>query len=326
MIRLPPFRFEAPRSLEAAARVLALAGPEARLVAGGTDLYPNMKRLQVQPPVVVSLHALPELTRARRLDDGGLALGAGMTLTRLIEHPLAQAYSPALAEAALLISTPPLRNMGTLGGNLCLDTRCHFINQSPFWRGALGSCLKDAGDVCRVAPSSPRCLAITSADLPPLLIALGARARVVSAEGERVLPLADLYLDDGIRYLALAPGEILAEVLLPPAEGTKAVYLKLRRRGTFDFPVLGVAATVRRAADGTCTAARIVLGAIASRPLDMPQAEQLVGTRLEPEAIAAVAEALTRQARPVHLADFTPGYRKQMVSVLAGRALRRLAA
>ena len=325
MMRLPAFRYLVPRTLDEAGRFLAEAGPGAQLVAGGTDLYPNMKRLQVRPAVVVGLHALGELAQVRRLDDGGLALGSGLTLTRLIEHPLVSQHCRALADAALLISSPPLRNMGTLGGNLCLDTRCHFINQTAFWRGAVGSCLKDVGEVCLVAPGSERCWAITSADLPPLLMALGARVRLVSAQGERVLPLGDLYHDDGIHYLTLAQGEILAEVLLPPLEGVRAVYLKLRRRGTFDFPALGVAAAVRAEGGGVCRAAHIVLGAVTSRPLAMPQAEQLVGQPLTPEAIAGVAEAMMRQARPLHLADFTHSYRKQMVAVYVSRALRQLA-
>jgi 4-hydroxybenzoyl-CoA reductase subunit beta len=175
-----------------------------------------------------------------------------------------------------------------------------------------------------VAPGSDRCWAITSADLPPLLIALDARVRLVSAQGERVLPLADLYRDDGIDYLTLAPGEILAEVLLPPLDGVRAIYLKLRRRGTFDFPALGVAAAVQIAAGGACRAARIVLGAVTSRPLDMPQAGQLVGQPLTAEAITVVAESLAHRARPLHLADFTHSYRKQMVAVYVTRALRQL--
>jgi 4-hydroxybenzoyl-CoA reductase subunit beta len=206
-----------------------------------------------------------------------------------------------------------------------VDTRCHFINQTAFWRSAVGSCLKDVGEVCRVAPGSDRCWAITSADLPPLLIALDARVRLVSAGGERVLLLADLYRDDGIDYLTLAPGEILAEVLLPPLDGARAVYLKLRRRGTFDFPALGVAAAVKLEPGGLCRAARVVLGAVTSRPLEMPQAGQLVGQPLTAETIGAVAESMTRQARPLHLADFTHSYRKQMVGAYVRRALGRLA-
>jgi 4-hydroxybenzoyl-CoA reductase subunit beta len=214
--------------------------------------------------------------------------------------------------------------MGTLGGNLCLDTRCHFINQTAFWRKSLGSCLKDVGEICQVAPGSSRCWAITSADLPPLLIALGARIRLVSARGERVIPLGDLYRDDGIAYLTARRDEILSEVLLEPVEGVRAGYLKLRRRGSFDFPALGVAAALRVDSAGVCKSARIVLGAVTSRPLDMTQAADLVGERISEDGINHVAEAMALQARPLQLADYTHSYRKQMIAVYAKRLLKQL--
>lgn len=325
MIRLPPFRYFAPKTLDDAAHLLAEAGPDALPVAGGTDLFPNMKRRQVTPPVVIGLRGVRQLSDVRQSPDGSLILGAGVTLTRLAAHPLVRQGWPALADAALLISTPLLRNMGTLGGNLCLDTRCHFLNQSVFWRKAIGYCMKAEGDVCRVAPSGSRCWAIASADLPPLLTALDATVRLVSASSERVMPLADLYRDDGIHYLAKAPDEILVEVVVPPMPGARAAYLKLRRRDTFDFPALGVAAMLRLDPDGACVSARIVLGALASRPLEVAEARQLVGAQVTPERIAALAEAVTRRARPLHLADFTPSYRKQMVGVYITRVLNQLA-
>jgi 4-hydroxybenzoyl-CoA reductase subunit beta len=215
--------------------------------------------------------------------------------------------------------------MGTLGGNLCLDTRCHFINQSAFWRKALGSCLKDVGKICQVAPGSPRCWAITSADLPPLLIALAAQVRLVSTRGERLIPLSALYHDDGIAYLTKARDEILTHVILPAGEGVRAGYVKLRRRGAFDFPSLGVAAAARLNSDGTCESARIVLGAVTSKPLDMPQAQTLVGEKLSQDTIASVANAIALQARPLQLADFTHSYRKQMIAVYVSRLLKQLA-
>ncbi len=324
MMRLPPFQYLAPKSLAEAVQMLADGGPEAVPVAGGTDLVPNMKREQVTPRTLVGLRGLPKLADVRRAADGTLVLGAGLTLTRLAEHPQVRETCPPLREAALLISTPLLRNMGTLGGNLCLDTRCHFLNQTAFWRMALGHCMKAKGDICQVAPGSSRCWAITSADLPPLLIALGASLRLVGARGERTLPLGDLYRDDGIDYLTRAPDEILTEVTIPPMEGVRAVYLKLRRRGTFDFPALGVAAALRFGSDGTCTGARIVLGAVTPRPVEAPEARSLVGARVTPEAVAAVAEAISRQTKPLHLADYTHSYRKQMVGVYVTRALRQL--
>jgi len=325
VIRLPSFHYFAPQTLAEAARMLADAGPGAMPVSGGTDLYPNMKRKQVTPPVVVGLRGIREMNDVRKLSDGSLSIGAGVTLTHLAAHPLVREFCPAMGDTALLIASPFLRNMGTLGGNLCLDTRCHFLNQSPFWREALGYCMKAEGDICRVAPSSPRCLAITSADLPPLLIALGATVRLVGANGERTLPLADLYQDDGIHYLHRAPDEVVAEVTIPPLDGTRATYIKLRRRGTFDFPALGVAAALRLEPDGQCAAASIVLGAVTSRPIVVAEAQTLVGSKVTDESIAALAGEITRQARPLHLADYTLSYRKQMVAVYVTRALKQLA-
>lgn len=251
-------------------------------------------------------------------------IGAGVTLTRLASHPLVQQQYAPLRDAVLKISTPLLRNMGTVGGNLCLDTRCHFLNQTTFWRQALGSCMKAEGDICRVAPGGSRCWAITSADLPPLLMALGAQVRLVGCRGERMLPLAELYRDDGIDYLAKAPDEILTEVIVPPLDGLRAGYLKLRRRGTFDFPALGVAAALRVDATGTCESARLVLGAVTSRPVEMPEVERLVGEKITPEAIRSVSDTIQRNARPLHLADYTHSYRKRMVSVYVTRLLEQL--
>lgn len=343
MIRLPSFQFLAPRTLKDAIQMLTDAGDGAMLVAGGTDLYPNMKRLQVTPPTLISLRNVRELREVRRGEDGGLVIGAGITLTHLERHPLlrddaqqsgalqsgarrrAHPTYGSLAAAIPLISTPPLRNMGTLGGNLCLDTRCHFINQTAFWRKAVGSCLKDVGDVCRVAPGSSRCWAISSADLPPLLIALGAQVQLVGARGERVIPLSSLYYDDGINYFSKARDEILTHVILPPGDGVRAGYLKLRRRGSFDFPSLGVAVAIGLNSDRTCDSARIVLGAVTSRPLDMPQAQTLVGEKLTDDLIASVADAIALQARPLQLADFTHSYRKQMIAVYVTRLLNQLA-
>ena len=322
-MRLPPFQFLAPRTLVEATRLFA-EHERAMVVSGGTDLYPNMKRLQVSPPSLISLRAVRELKGIQEGADGSLRIGAGMTLTQVEQHPLVRERVPSLAEAIPLISTPPLRNMGTLGGNLCLDTRCHFINQTAFWRKAIGSCLKDVGEVCRVAPGSSRCWAIASADLPPLLIALGARIQLVSERGEREIELSELYRDDGIDYLTKTHDEILTRVILPRNENVRAGYLKLRRRGSFDFPALGVGAAMRLSADGTCESARVVLGAVTSKPLDMPQVQALIGEKLSDALVAEVAEAMALQARPLQLADYTHSYRKQMIAVYTSRLLQRI--
>lgn len=326
MLRLPPFSYVAPRTVAEAVAVLKDAGPDGVPVAGGTDLYPNMKRRQIEPKTVVGLRAIAELRQVAGDPDRGMVLGACLTLTQVASHPQVAGRYRALALAAGAVSTPPLRNMGTLGGNLCLDTRCNYYNQTYHWRKSIGFCMKKDGEICLVAPGSPRCWAVSSTDTAPAAIALGAHVRLVGPVGERVIPVADLYRDDGMRYLAKAPDEVVTEVLLPPADGWRSTYWKLRRRGSFDFPLLGVAAALRISPSGVVEDARIVLGAVASRPVEVPEAAQLLrGHRPDPELIARAAHQAAHPARPLDNTDLTLGYRKRMVRVFVERALRELA-
>ncbi len=322
MLRLPRFRLAAPSTLEEALRLRTEHLDSSMYVAGGTDVYPKMKRRQFQPELVIGLGRVV----GNGISNGaGLRIGAGATLTAVSEHPKVRDGYRALADAASLVSTPQLRNMGTIGGNLCLDTRCNWYDQSLFWRTAEGFCMKTHGDVvCRVATSSPRCLAVASADTVPALIALGASVRVAGPSGEREISLADCYREDGIRYLALAPGEVVTEILLPPSDGWRSTYLKLRDRGSFDFPIAGVAAAVRwdRA---TVADARVAITALGSRPVTV-DARVLVGTRLDDEAIGAVADAVHRAARPMDNTSGTISQRKRTARVFAERALRSLRA
>ena len=293
-------------------------------VAGGTDLYPNMKRRQFTPEVVVSLRLA--LARDVRADGPeGMTIGAGASLTAVAEHPLLRQRYRALAAAAGLVSTPQLRNMGTIGGNVCLDTRCNWYDESLFWRSAEGFCMKTHPSVvCRVATSSPRCLAVASADTVPALIALGARVHVESADGARVVDVADLYREDGIRHLTLRRDEIVTAIALPPSAGWRSTYLKLRDRGSFDFPIVGLAAAVRWDG-GRVAEARLALTAVASRPTLVEGATApLVGSRLEDDAIAAAAEAAFKTARPMDNTSGTIAQRKRTVSVFATRALTEL--
>ncbi|PYN77047.1 MAG: 4-hydroxybenzoyl-CoA reductase [Candidatus Rokuibacteriota bacterium] len=320
MIRLPSFTYLAPRTLAAAATAMAEHGRDAMLVAGGTDLYPNMKRRQFEPKVVVGLRGIREL-RGVRVESGGWTIGAGTTLSEVSTHPAIARDFPALATAAGLVSSPQLRNMGTIGGNVCVDTRCNYYNQSYEWRKAIGFCMKKDGDICLVAPGSSRCWAVSSSDTAPVLWALGARLRVVGAGGERIVPIAALYRDDGIEYLAKRPDEIVADVLLPPADGWRSAYLKLRRRGSFDFPVLGVAVAARMDGD-VVREARIVLGAVASlpRPAERAAAE-LVGQRLTRDLVTRVADLAAGPSKPLDNTDFTHPYRKRVTRVFVARAL-----
>jgi 4-hydroxybenzoyl-CoA reductase subunit beta len=325
MMRLPPFCYFAPTSLSEAAKVLADYGSTAMVLAGGTDLLPNLKRRQFTPQALVSVQKLKELRGIHEKRNGGIILTAGVTLHELTSHPLIVTRFPILARAAALISTPQIRNTGTLGGNICLDTRCNYYNQNYSWRKALGFCRKKDGDTCWVAPGSSRCLAISSSDTAPVLVSLGATFLLVKHGSERLVPAADFFRDDGITHLAKDPAEILTEIHLPPAEGARSTYLKLRRRGAFDFPVLSVAAVLRTTPDGVCTVAKIVLGAVACRPRVAEQAARLlVGHKVTPELLMIVAQEAAKLAKPLDNADLAYGYRKRMAAVFVGQALTEL--
>ncbi|MBO0721820.1 MAG: FAD binding domain-containing protein [Blastocatellia bacterium] len=325
MMRLPKFHYLVPRTLDDAVRMIADAGTDGMFVAGGTDLYPNMKRRQQTPKTVISVMRLPKLHEIRGDAAAGITIGAGLLLGEICENESIKTIWPVIARAARLISTPLLRNMGTIGGNLLLDTRCNYYNQNYEWRRGVNFCLKKDGDTCWVAPGSHLCWAVQSSDLAPVMVALGARLKFVSIEGERLIEAHDLYNHDGINYLNKRPGELLTEIYLSPADGSRATYLKLRRRGSFDFPVLGVAAAVKLSENGMIEKARIVLGGVAPAPLDVKEAaEALVGRPLEPEAIHAAAEACYLKARPLDNTDFVMGWRKQMTRTFVVRALEEL--
>ncbi len=323
MMRLPYFRFHAPQSVAEAASILANEGPEAMILAGGTDLLPNMKRRQQTPKHLVSLSGIKSLRDVRNGTD--ISIGAGLSLSALLENQSVQQNCNALWQSARLVATPQLRNRATLGGNICLDTRCNFYNQSEEWRKSINYCLKKEGETCWVATSSKRCRAVSSSDTAPALIALGAQVRLVSASGERVVDLADFYQDDGADYMVLRADEILSEVILGSDAGWRSCYWKLRRRGAYDFPILSVAAAAKFAQDGTVEDARIVLGAVASKPMAATEAaEFLVGKRIDDAAIEEAGSLATRVARPVDNTDLAAPWRKKVIPAYVSYALREL--
>lgn len=327
MMRLPKFSYRVPRNIGEAVRMMGDAGPEGQFVAGGTDLYPNMKRRQQTPRTVISVGRIPELLRIEGDGREGLRIGACVSLTEIVEHPVIKRDYPSVAEAARLISTPTLRNMGTIGGNLLLDTRCNYYDQNYEWRKGINFCLKKDGDVCWVAPGSSKCWAVQSSDLVPLMVALGAQFRLVSTVGDRMVSAKGFYNDDGIAYLHKRPEELLAEIHLPPVNGSRAIYKKLRRRGAFDFPVLGVAARLDIGNDGTVKEAKVILGGIAPAPLDVEgAASALAGGPLDDERLQAAAEACYLRARPLDNTDHLMNYRKQMARPFTLRALQELRA
>jgi 4-hydroxybenzoyl-CoA reductase subunit beta len=324
MMRLPKFEYHVPRTIAEAAKIMATAGPEGQFVAGGTDLYPNMKRRQQTPKTVISVMRLAELNQIAGDGPSGLRLGASVTLTDICEHPIINRDDPVVAKAARTISTPILRNMGTIGGNLLLDTRCNYYDQNYEWRKGINFCLKKDGDICWVAPGSSKCWAVQSSDLVPVMVAIGAKLRFVSTLGERVIDAAGLYNDDGIDYLHKRPDELLVEIQLPPTNGWRASYQKLRRRGAFDFPVLGVATWINLE-KGDVKDARVVLGGIAPSPLEIKEAANvLIGKPLTDDQIQAAAEAAYIKARPLDNTDFVYQWRKQMARQYTLRALRDL--
>ena len=325
MMRLPKFTYRVPREISDAVRMMADAGSEGQFVAGGTDLYPNMKRRQQTPQTVISVMRLGELHQVTGDGDSGLRIGASVTLTDICEHPVINRDYPVVAQAARQISTPVLRNMGTIGGNLLLDTRCNYYDQNYEWRKGINFCMKKDGEVCWVAPGSKKCWAVQSSDLVPVMVALGARVRLVSTLGERMVDAAGLYNNDGIDYLHKRPDELLAEIHLPPTGAWRATYKKLRRRGAFDFPVLGVAAALRMDEDGTVRDARLILGGVAPAPIEVKEAGQaLIGEPLTDERMQAAAEACYLKARPLDNTDFVMNWRKQMARPYVLRALEEL--
>ncbi len=324
MMRLPLFEFRAPKTVEEAARILAGEGSKAMPLAGGTDLLPNMKRRQQVPKTLISLHHISEL-RQMELSDSGSRLGACLTLSEIAADARFRNGFTALAEAASFVATPQIRNMATLGGNLCLDTRCNYYDQNYEWRKSIGFCLKKDGDTCWVAPGSSKCLAVSSTDTAPALMALGARVRLVSHSGEREVPLAELYQNDGIHYIKREPNELLTQVLLDSLHGWKSTYWKLRRRGSFDFPVLSVAAAARISENGVVEDARIVVGSTACLPLMAAEASRfLIGRPLNQESIPEAATLAARIAKPLDNTDFDMTWRKKITAEFVTYALRDL--
>jgi 4-hydroxybenzoyl-CoA reductase subunit beta len=324
MMRLPLFEFRAPRTLEEAARILDGERANAMPLAGGTDLLPNMKRRQQVPRTLMSLRHIDTLSHVA-VNDLGSRLGACLTLSEIAADPRFRNGSTALAQAASLVATPQIRNMGTLGGNICLDTRCNYYDQSYEWRKSIDFCLKKDGTTCWVAPGSSMCMAVSSTDTGPALMALGARVRLVSRSGEREVLLSDLYNNDGIDYIKRRPDEILAEVVLDSLREWKSTYWKLRRRGSFDFPVLSVAAAVRLSKENVVEDARIVVGSAACRPLAaVDAAKSLLGRPLNQQAIEEAAALAARIAKPLDNTDFDMTWRKRVTAEFVTYALREL--
>src|SRR5438067_3323343 len=321
MLRLPRLRYLRPETARDAAAMAAQHGARAMFVAGGTDLFPKLKRRQFEIDTLIGLDFLP---REIRNGSRECAIDAGVKLSAAARNEHLNQDFAGYADAAGLVSSPPLRNAGTIGGNLCVDTRCNYYDMTYEWRKAAGFCLKKDGDICLVAPSSPRCWAVSSSDTAPMAIALDGVVALAGPDGERELPVSALYRDDGIDYMAKQPAEVVTSLRLRSRPNTKSAYVKLRRRGSIDFPIAGAAVVVEL--DGeTVAGCRIVLSAVASHPVEAPGAEAfLKGKKLDSETIREAAELAAKPAKPLDNADLSHFWRKRMVRVVVEQALQRV--
>ncbi|WP_025322217.1 FAD binding domain-containing protein [Deferrisoma camini] len=320
MLRLPHFAVHRPGSVAEALQILATA-PHARPLAGGTDLLVAMKHGHHKEADLVSLAGLG-LSGIER-SDSAITVGAGTSLWDLMRWAWPGALG-VVAEAVRAVAAPPLQSRATVGGNVCLDTRCWFFNQSAFWRSGRPACLKAGGDRCHVVPGGSDCHAVSQADLPPVLIACGAQAEIAGPDGSREVPVEGLFSGDGRRPHTLSSAELLLRLRVPlPPPGAGAAYEKLRMRRALDFAAASAAVYLERR-DGGCARARVVLGGLGTSPLRVPEAEAaLEGTELDPRALAEAAEAAVAAARPVKNTDLTPAYRRKMAGVLVRRAALR---
>ncbi len=327
MLRLPLFGCASPTTV--ADLVVAMSRPGARLLAGGTDLLPNLKHRLEAPELLVSIDKIDELREIRWNEEAGyLSIGAGVTLTQLAEDNEVGARFPSLAKAAGLVASPLIRNMATLGGNVNLDTRCRYVNQTEFWRSTIGGCLKSDGDVCYVVPKGRSCVAAMSSDCVPVLISLGGYLLQVGPGGEREVLLGDYYSSDGIKHTRADPGEITAEIRVPlPSAATRATYSKWTVRKSIDFPLVSIAMNFELAEDSVdakITEATICLGVLAAKPKVL-RSDKLVGMVLsDPATAKLVGELCFKQGKTLDNVPYEAAYRRKMLRVFASRALREL--
>lgn len=322
MLVTPAFELLQPESVEEAVHLLNEEPGDTLILAGGTDLLPNLKQGLHSPRRLVSLRRIPILREMRETGDGGMFLGSGVTLSEMAVSDTLRGKYPALAEAARSVAGPQIRNMGTLGGNICLDTRCVFYNQTEFWRSSLGYCIKKDGTVCHVVTRGSRCLAACSADTPGPLMALGAEFVLVSSRGERRVPATDFFRSDGSRNTVREPDEVLTGVFLsPPGYDLHSAYRKLRTRRAIDFPLLSVAAAAR-ISGGRFESLMLVVGAVTARPRVVQRVEEMVkGARLTGEIARMVGQRAYEQCRPLSTVNVDPDWRRDVLPVLVRRTL-----
>lgn len=323
-MNLPRFKWIQPSSLKEALTALREYDGNAALMAGGTAFIVYLRYRLRKPETVIGLKELTELKEISRNEDGGLSIGAMVNLVTLETSPLILKECPSLSQAARMVAVPPIRQEATLGGNICLDTRCIFYNQSETWRTGKKACFKLGGQVCHAVDKGRRCQSVYQGDLAPVLMAMGAQVKIASKDEERILPLSDFFTGKGEKPNLLRADEILVEIRIPPLTGVTITYEKLRVREGMDFPMAAVAAMVKKDPDGRIEQARSILGAVGSSPIEVSD----VGSRLEGETpsedlIESLSRIAMEQAHPVENLAIQASYRRKMVGVLTRRAFRR---
>jgi len=321
-LSLPQFRLLRPRAIDEAIAGLAAHAGNIRVLAGGTDLIPSMRQKLFEPEYVLDLRGLAELRGVHPQPSGGVEIGALTTLRAIERSAYLRQHYPVLTEAAATVASPVLRNMGTLGGNICLDTRCLWYNQSLTWRRGCGFCIKKDGNLCHVAPGGTKCWAAFSGDTPPALLCLHAEIEITGQNGARRIALRDFYTGDGENYRKLLPSELITQVFLPAESADyRGIYRKLRVRGSIDYPLAGVAVVMKRS-NGHVADARIAMTAVNPAPVLVERAgEMLIGKGIDETLADAVGDIAARTAKPLTTSALTPEYRREMIRVFTKRAI-----
>jgi 4-hydroxybenzoyl-CoA reductase subunit beta len=323
-MKLPHFDLIQPHSLQEAYSILGEHGRKTAILAGGTALLVALRYRLSKPGVVIDLKGLTTLDYVARNESGGLAIGSMVTLETLEKSPLVLNEYSSLAQAVQLVAVPPIRRKATIGGNLCLDTRCIYYNQSEFWRSGQKACFKLGGEICNAVEKGRCCQAVYQGDLGPVLLALKAEVKITSPKGEKIIPLAEFFTGRGEKPNVLKPDEILVEVRIPPSDGAVGVYEKLRVREGMDFPMAGVAVMLKRNRSGTIEQAKLVLGAVGSSPIEISNAARLLeGHKPTDDLLQSVSREAVDRVQPVGNLAMNTSYRRKMVGVLVKRALRR---
>jgi 4-hydroxybenzoyl-CoA reductase subunit beta len=319
---LPEFKLLRPRTLEEALRCLAAHSGNTRVLAGGTDLIPSMRQKLFEPEYVLDIRHLADLKGIHTQSEGGVAIGALTTLSAIEHSGFLRQHFPVLTEAASTVASPLLRNMGTLGGNICLDTRCLWYNQSLTWRKGCGFCIKKDGDLCHVAPGGTKCWAVFSGDTPPALLCLNAEIEIAGPAGVRRIPLREFYTGIGDAYRKLQSQELLTRVFLPGAcADYRGVYRKLRIRGSIDYPLAGVAVALKRS-NGEVSDARLAITAVNPAPMLVKGAREiLAGKSVDDKLAGAVGDLAAKTAKPLTTSALTPEYRREMIRVFTKRVV-----